>query len=95
MGVDPVSEACIDGTDEELSVFNNVFEDYFWNILNDGTRLVQVRLYPRSQKEPILSDYRNSRIIPCPTVFVYCEIRRFRETRDPVYGGNHQVGSRN
>ncbi len=35
-------------TDEaEVSVFNNVFEDYFWNILNNGTRLVQVRLYPR------------------------------------------------
>jgi hypothetical protein len=36
---------CIDGTTEELSVFNNVFEDYFWNILNDGTRIVQARLY--------------------------------------------------
>jgi hypothetical protein len=36
---------CIDGTTAELSVFNNVFEDYFWNILNDGTRIVQARLY--------------------------------------------------
>ena len=31
----------------ELSVFNDIFDEYFWNILNDGTRLVQVRLYPR------------------------------------------------
>jgi hypothetical protein len=33
-------------TSAEISVFNNVFESYFWDILNDGTRLVQVRLYP-------------------------------------------------
>ncbi len=30
-----------------LSVFNDIFDEYFWNIINDGTRLVQVRLYPR------------------------------------------------
>jgi hypothetical protein len=35
--------ACID-TPVELSVFDNVFEDYFWSILNDGQRLVQARL---------------------------------------------------
>ncbi len=40
-----VGGVCSGGT-EEISVFDNVFEDYFWNILNDGTRLVQVRLYP-------------------------------------------------
>ncbi len=45
--VDPVTHACTAGTSQELSVFNNVFESYFWNILNDGTRIVQVRLYPR------------------------------------------------
>jgi hypothetical protein len=45
--VDQDIDACIQGTEEELSVFNNVFEDYFWNILNNGTRIVQVRLYPR------------------------------------------------
>jgi hypothetical protein len=39
--------ACETGTEVELSVFNDVFDNYFWNILNDGTRLVQVRLYPR------------------------------------------------
>lgn len=39
--------ACEAGTTVELSVFNDVFENYFWNILNNGTRLVQVRLYPR------------------------------------------------
>lgn len=44
--VDPVTDLCIAGTIEELSVFSDVFEDYFWNILNDGTRIVQVRLYP-------------------------------------------------
>jgi len=36
-------------TDVLLSVFNDVFDSYFWNILNDGTRLVQVRLYPVTQ----------------------------------------------
>ena len=29
------------------SVFNTAFESYFWSILNDGTRLVQLRLYPK------------------------------------------------
>jgi len=43
--VDPISNICVDGTTQELSVFNDVFEEYFWNILNDGTRLVQVRVY--------------------------------------------------
>lgn len=37
---------CINTT-QELSVFNNLFEDYFWEILNDGTRLVQLRFFPR------------------------------------------------
>lgn len=39
---------CDPTTVEELSVFNNVFESYFWSILNDGTRIAQVRLYPRA-----------------------------------------------
>jgi len=38
--------SCVDGTTEELSVFNSVFQDYFWNILNNGARQVEVRLYP-------------------------------------------------
>ncbi len=42
-----VTNGC--ATEVELSVFNDVFESYFWNILNDGTRLVQVRLYPVTQ----------------------------------------------
>jgi len=46
--VDPATGQCVAGTSQELSVFNNVFESYFWNILNNGTRIVQVRLYPRS-----------------------------------------------
>ena len=48
--VNPTTGAleCAAGTEAELSVFNDVFETYFWNIINDGTRLVQVRLYPRS-----------------------------------------------
>jgi hypothetical protein len=33
-------------TTANLSVFNDIFSGYFWNILNDGTRLVQVRFYP-------------------------------------------------
>lgn len=37
---------CI-ATTQELSVFNSLFEDYFWEILNDGTRLVQMRFFPR------------------------------------------------
>jgi len=42
---DGVTDECIEGTEQELSVFNNVFEDYFWNVLNNGTRNVQVRIY--------------------------------------------------
>ncbi len=40
-----------EGTQEEISVFNDVFESYFWDVLNDGTRLVQVRLYPVTAEE--------------------------------------------
>jgi hypothetical protein len=39
--------ACIPGTEAEYSVFNDIFEDYFWNIQNNGMRNVQVRLYPK------------------------------------------------
>lgn len=39
---------CIAGTTEELSVFNDVFENYFWSLLNNGTRNVEIRLYPRT-----------------------------------------------
>jgi hypothetical protein len=48
--VDPATNTCVAGTSNEISVFDNVFESYFWNILNNGTRLVQVRLYPRAAK---------------------------------------------
>ncbi len=40
---DAVQQKCVD----YRSVFNNVFDSYFWSILNDGTRLVQLRLYPK------------------------------------------------
>ncbi len=40
---DPVQLKCVDFR----SVFNDVFDSYFWNILNDGTRLVQLRLYQK------------------------------------------------
>lgn len=40
-------EQCTKGTEEEISVFDNVFEEYVWNIINDGTRNVQVRFYPK------------------------------------------------
>ncbi len=43
--VDTTTNTCSAGTSVELSVFNDVFESYFWNILNDGTRNVQVRIY--------------------------------------------------
>ena len=47
-GICETGEACeCTTTPVELSVFNDIFDEYFWNILNDGTRLVQVRLYPR------------------------------------------------
>ena len=39
------TETCAD-TEIELSVFNSVFAEYFWDVLNDGSRNVQVRLYP-------------------------------------------------
>lgn len=35
---------CLDGSTNEISVFADVFANYFWDILNDGTRLVQVRI---------------------------------------------------
>jgi hypothetical protein len=42
-----VLEGVCSGDVLDLSVFDSRFSEYFWNILNDGTRLVQVRLYPR------------------------------------------------
>jgi hypothetical protein len=45
--VDVSTGECTTGTTQELSVFNNVFDNYFWSILNNGTRLVQVRIYAR------------------------------------------------
>ncbi len=48
-GICETGETCACVTDPvELSVFNDVFDNYFWNIINDGTRNVQVRLYPIS-----------------------------------------------
>ena len=43
---DTVNTDCEANDISQLSVFHDVFENYFWDILNDGTRLVQVRLYP-------------------------------------------------
>ncbi|GGB86594.1 hypothetical protein GCM10011352_10610 [Marinobacterium zhoushanense] len=39
---------CVDGSETELSVFNDIFDQYFWEFLNNGTRLIQARFYPRS-----------------------------------------------
>jgi hypothetical protein len=36
------------GSWSEISVFNAVFEQYFWDVQNFGTRNVQVRFYPRT-----------------------------------------------
>jgi hypothetical protein len=44
--VDPETDACVAGTEVELSVFSDVFESYFWAVQNDGTRNVEIRLYP-------------------------------------------------
>lgn len=43
--VDTTTNLCTEGTSTELSVFSDVFEGYFWQILNDGSRNVQVRIY--------------------------------------------------
>lgn len=40
---DAIQQKCVD----YRSVFNDIFDSYFWSILNDGTRLVQLRLYPK------------------------------------------------
>jgi len=32
---------------EEISVFNDVFEDYFWAVANYDTKLIQLRFYPK------------------------------------------------
>jgi len=42
-----VGGVCVGGY--EVSVFADFFEEYFWQILNDGSRNVQVRIYPRVQ----------------------------------------------
>jgi len=42
-----VAGVCDPATVREISVFDDVFDSYFWQVQNDGTRLVQVRLYPR------------------------------------------------
>ena len=34
-------------TPETMSVFNGAFQDYFWQFTNQGTKVVQVRLYER------------------------------------------------
>jgi hypothetical protein len=31
----------------EISVFDDVFQSYFWELYNDGTKIVQVRIYPQ------------------------------------------------
>ena len=33
-------------TPTEISVFASSFQNYFWELYNDGTKLVQVRIYP-------------------------------------------------
>ena len=42
---------CTDSNIEEISVFSDVFEEYFWDIQNFGSRIVQVRLYPRKYQK--------------------------------------------
>jgi len=34
--------------DNEISVFADVFDSYFWELYNDGTKWVQVRIYAQA-----------------------------------------------
>ena len=45
--VDVANQVCTTESGEPISVFSDVFSEYFWNIQNDGAKLVQVRIYPR------------------------------------------------
>jgi hypothetical protein len=45
--VDPVTLEC-DGATVSLSVFNDLFSEYFWEVNNFKTRLIQMRFYKRS-----------------------------------------------
>ena len=40
-----IGQECEEGTTQERSVFDDVFQDYFWNIQNYDLKNVQVRLY--------------------------------------------------
>jgi hypothetical protein len=35
------------GPTQSLSVFNDIFDEYFWEVNNKDTRLIQLRFYPR------------------------------------------------
>ncbi len=39
---------CEAGSDETLSVFDDIFSEYFWEVNNYNTRLIQMRFYPRA-----------------------------------------------
>jgi hypothetical protein len=41
---DPGAATC----DNEISVFADVFDSYFWELYNDGTKVVQVRIYAQA-----------------------------------------------
>ncbi len=43
--IDPITTECIPESEYEVSVFSDLFDQYFWQILNDGSRNVQVRMY--------------------------------------------------
>jgi len=38
---------CVAGTTETLSVFDDIFSEYFWEVNNYNTRLIQMRFYLR------------------------------------------------
>ena len=38
---------CAEGTEETLSVFDDIFSEYFWEVNNHNTRLIQLRFYLR------------------------------------------------
>ncbi len=43
--IDGATGLCVPDSEYEVSVFSDLFDQYFWQILNDGSRNVQVRIY--------------------------------------------------
>jgi hypothetical protein len=35
-----------DGVEEQVSLFDDALQDFFWQVDNDGLRVAQLRFYP-------------------------------------------------